>query len=141
MDKEEINIQILNDYTEYPGPRYCTQGSNSGEDFYHKKLNEIFHNAISQEKNITIILDGTAGYASSFLDEAIGNLVYDFSKHYVLKYLKIVSLEEPDWEKMIFNEIIPEWSKRRQQKKEPRKTIQHEEWYRLVDSNFVKKEW
>ena len=27
---------------------------------------------------LQVVLDGTAGYAPSFLDEAFGNLVYDF---------------------------------------------------------------
>ena len=37
-----MQINILKDFSEYPGPRYCTQGTDSGESFSHKILNDSF---------------------------------------------------------------------------------------------------
>lgn len=58
-------------------------------------------------------LDNTAGYASSFLDEAFGNLAYDFGKQAVLEYLEIISTQEPDWISIIRDETIPEWDEKK----------------------------
>ena len=120
----ELIYRVL-DYTEYPGPRYKSQGVNSGEDFYHSVLKGLFEQVV--EKNDTgentllvIDLDSTAGYASSFLDEAFGNLSYDFGKEKVSKYLRFKSKEEPDWITIIMNETVPEWDSKRQ-KNIPRK--------------------
>jgi hypothetical protein len=113
MEKEEI-INIL-DYTEYPGLRYKEQGEDSGEDYYYKILKPAFESILqkSQLKNnkykLIVNLDDTAGYASSFLDEAFGNLTYDFGSTKVKEHLNIISNQEPDWIDVIFNETIPQW--------------------------------
>src|SRR5690606_36087113 len=117
-------------YTEYPGPRYCNQGDYSGEDFYHVILNPKFAEAFEESKKLVVDLDSTAGYASSFLDEAFGNLVYDFRLENVTKFLEIISKQEPDWKDMIINEVFNDWESRRISDKSPRKTVRHEEWYR-----------
>ena len=31
-------IKVLSDFSMSPGPRYCKQGPDSGEEFYHKVL-------------------------------------------------------------------------------------------------------
>jgi hypothetical protein len=132
---------IITEYTEYPGPRYCNQGEHSGEDFYHQKLNSTFYQAISNGNKLTIDLDGTAGYASSFLDEAFGNLVFDFSLDLVKPNLEIISTQEPDWKVMIMNNIINDWEKRRIKDEIPKKTVAHEEWYKYENGVFIKKKW
>lgn len=132
---------IIAEYSEYPGPRYSVQGESSGEEFYHKILNKAFYDAYNEEEVLTVILDGTAGYASSFLDEAFGNLVYDFSLSVVKDYLHIISLEEPDWKEMIINESFVEWEKRRKQNSPPRKTSEHSAWFRLQDNELISNVW
>lgn len=117
MESSEYKL-IIAEYSEYPGPRYCVQGDNSGEDFYHTKLNPAFYEALTTKKILVVDLDGTVGYASSFLDEAFGNLAYDFSSETVIKNLKIISNQEPDWKEMILDNIIPDWEKRRISKDE-----------------------
>lgn len=77
MGKEIRKIAVIN-YSLDPGPRYVRQGEDSGEDYYHKVLNHEFYEALISGQVLEVSLDGTSGYASSFLDEAFGNLVYDF---------------------------------------------------------------
>ena len=67
-------ISILNDFSEFPGLRHCNISANSGEECYHGVLNREFRNAYIENHKLTINLDNTAGYASSFLDEAFWKL-------------------------------------------------------------------
>jgi len=64
-------ISIADDFTKYPGGRYRKHGKGSGEEFRESFLVPN----IDKEEQITIVLDGTAGYSSSFLEEAFGGLV------------------------------------------------------------------
>ena len=104
-------IKILTQFCESPGPRYCRQGKWSGEQFYHEILNQSFGEAYQNGDKLILDLDGTDGYMSSFLDEAIGNLVYDFGMQVVKDNLIVISREEPVWKKVIENEVLPEWNK------------------------------
>jgi len=137
-NKRRLNIA---GYSEYPGPRYCNQGDCSGEDFYHLKLNPEFAEAVNSKETLVINLDGTAGYASSFLDEAFGNLVFDFTEELVRRNLELISKQEPDWKEMIFNEVFADWEERRLKNKAPKKTEKHQEWYRLEKGILNKKKW
>ena len=126
-----MTISILSDFNESPGPRYCKQGKASGEEFYHKILNSKFADAIKSKQKLQLNLDGTDGYMSSFWDEAIGNLVFDFSSQKVNEYLEIISKEEPVWkERRIKNDT-------------PKKTSQndHKAWFRLVNGQLEQKIW
>lgn len=137
-NKRKINISA---YSEYPGPRYCNQGDCSGEDFYHKRLNPIFAEVISAKEKLIVDLDGTAGFASSFLDEAFGNLVYDFSEECVRNKLELISKQEPDWKEMIFKEVFSDWEERRINGRVPKKTERHDEWYRWENGVLNKRKW
>ena len=139
--EQQIIFKIKTDYNEYTGPRYCNQGESSGEDFYHKHLNSLFKNAFDQNKILVIDLDDTAGYLSSFLDEAIGNLIYDFSVELVKPRLRIISHQEPDWEEMIYKDVYRDWEERRDSNNYPKKTEIHPEWFRFINGKFDKKIW
>ena len=79
---------IATDYSIVTGLRHCDVSECSGEDFYHKKLNQAFAEAYQKKDKLTLVLDGVlGGYTPSFLDEAIGNLVYDFGLKTVKQYL------------------------------------------------------
>ena len=138
---EEKVIKVLSDFSISPGPRYCKQGPDSGEEFYHRLLNKDFKEAYQQNKLLVIDLDGTDGYMSSFLDEAIGNLVYDFGKLVVEKHLKIISNEEPVWNKLIEERVIDAWERRRENVVGPLKTYKrdHNAWYRLTTNGKLEK--
>lgn len=69
-----ILIRVL-DFSEFPGPRHEHIGPFSGQRFRE----EVLLPAIKEHgiSNISIDLDGTAGYGSSFLEETFGGLIRD----------------------------------------------------------------
>lgn len=122
MQKEYLNVI---DFTEYPGPRYDEQGPESGEKFYVEKLNPLFLKCYREGKKLVVNLDGTAGFASSFLDEAFGQLTFDFGATLLDDYLIIESADEPEWPRMIMEESIPQWQKRREEGETPKVTMKY----------------
>lgn len=65
-------ISVAEDFSRFPAGRFYTDGLFSGERF----RTEILLPAIREgASTILIDLDGTAGYGSSFLEEAFGGLV------------------------------------------------------------------
>lgn len=132
-----MKIIRISEFSEYPGLRHCDISDDSGEEFYHKILNEEFKKSFETRNIIKVDLDGTAGYAPSFLDEAFGNLVYDFSLAEVIKLLEIISLEEPDLIEILKNETFPQWEERRRKHEAPKKTTRHSWWF-LDDSGILK---
>lgn len=113
---EQIIIRIL-DFTEYPGPRYIRQDkigeTTSGEAFYITVLNAQFKICVETGKQLILELDGVSGYPSSFLDEAIGELVYDFSLVKVKKYLDFETRMYKKRVEQVKNETYLQWEKRR----------------------------
>lgn len=138
---ENIKISVLESFTEYPGLRHNSISEDSGEQFYHIVLNSIFANAYSKNCKLEIDLDNTAGYAPSFIDESFGNLVYDFSLVEVQKRLIIKSEQEPSWKDMITNETYTQWEQRRIDNDRPKKTANHEPWYRLIKGTLKAERW
>lgn len=136
-----MNISVLNDFSEFPGLRHCDISDRSGEEFYHSVLNKAFKKAYEMNEKLVVCLDETDGYASSFLDEAFGNLVYDFTLNIVKNHIEIISEEEPHWKELIENQTFAEWEKRRIENNPPKITKDHEEWYRLVDKQIIAKKW
>lgn len=134
-------FSILKDYHEYPGLRHCKISEYSGEHFYHTKLNSAFKEAYAANEKLIVDLDFTGGYASSFLDEAFGNLVYDFELSNVKRIVEIVSNQEPEWKTMIEQETYIQWEARRKKNEAPIVTSEHEPWYRLVNGELVSKVW
>jgi hypothetical protein len=88
-----------------PGARYYKDGPDSGEEFYDKILGKKFREALEKREKLTIILDGTEGYATSFLDEAFTRLAKEYGSKEVLSNIIIISNEEPDWVNEIENYI------------------------------------
>lgn len=70
-----ISIVIAKDFSEIPGARYPEEGDFSGEDFRVKFLVPKIEEAIRENAHLKIDLDGTAGYGTSFLEEAFGGLI------------------------------------------------------------------
>lgn len=133
---------IATDYSIVTGLRHCDVSECSGEDFYHKKLNQAFAEAYQKKDKLTLVLDGVlGGYTPSFLDEAIGNLVYDFGLKTVKQYLEIESRRESQWLVLINERTYPTWEDRRKKYMEPMVTDNHPAWYRLTDEGLVCKVW
>lgn len=110
---EELQYSIIS-FTEYPGPRYIKQGDFSGEFLYIKHLKPLFEEAIKRNVKLVVNLDGTAGYAASFIDEVFGNIVYDFGIELFNKHIKIISNEEPEWLDVI-DDVKSQWQLKKTQ--------------------------
>jgi len=98
-------LKISKDFSETPGARYYSDGNFSGEEFYEKILRYAFKEALEDDSKLVIDLDGTEGYATSFLDETFMRLAKEFGKETVLKNIELISIEEPDWKDEIISYI------------------------------------
>ena len=96
MNKVEINI--AKHYTMTPGARYKKDGDFSGQDFREKFLEKHFEPESNTDK-VIINLDGTMGYATSFLEESFGGLVRKFGNRFINKAIfekfEFISNDEP----------------------------------------------
>lgn len=72
---KDLIINIAKDFTRTPGVRAPEEGLSSGEEFLGRLLYPKFSEAVKQGVNLIVELDGTAGYATSFLEAAFGGLV------------------------------------------------------------------
>jgi hypothetical protein len=63
------------DHAPSPGGRFVADGPFSGEWFRNDILSPALASAIRDGKKLTVELDGTSGYGSSFLEEAFGGLI------------------------------------------------------------------
>lgn len=91
-----IELNVAKDYSKTPGPRYISEGDFSGEEFRDTLLSNMVGLAISDHKKLVINLDGTAGYATSFLEESFGGLirVKNFNYDDIIRVLEIISEED-----------------------------------------------
>ena len=137
-----MKFTISTHYSLVTGLRHCSVSDCSGEDFYHTKLNGAFAEAYQKKEKLYLVLDGViGGYTPSFLDEAIGNLVYDFGLSVVENLLELVSEKENQWLVFVQERTFPAWENRRKEGKEPTITECHKPWFRLVNNELLKKEW
>lgn len=134
-------ISVLENFSEFPGLRHCDISDKSGEEFYHTVLNTSFKEAYETKDKLTVDLDKTAGYASSFLDEAFGNLVYDFTLEVVRRNVIIISIQEEHWKDMIENQTYLQWEERRKSGQRPKVTKNHPAWFRLVNEVLTSDVW
>lgn len=134
-----MRINVL-DFTEYPGPRYQRQGTASGEEFYICVLNPTFAECYKKKEELEVNLDGTAGYPSSFLDEAFGELVYDFTEAIVESFLRIKTKRFIRHLGMIQNETFPQWEKKRIEKSIVVRTINNKPIYYLDGKELKQKQ-
>jgi len=88
-----IEIKILTDFTFAPGARDYDDGKDSGQEFYETLLKSKFDEALKQNVQLKIDLDGVEGYPSSFLSESFGLLGNEYGAEEVWKRLIIVSNE------------------------------------------------
>jgi hypothetical protein len=103
MKTNSITINIARDFSTAPGPRYTHEGKFSGEDFRVNILAPKMKEALANEHTLTVILDGTSGYGTSFLEEAFGGLIREDKIPYsdIVKTLSLVSDEDDDYREEI----------------------------------------
>jgi hypothetical protein len=70
-----LQINVAKDFTRLPGVRTAAEGDNSGEAFLRSHLYPKFVEAVKNRVQLVVNLDGTAGYATSFLEAAFGGLI------------------------------------------------------------------
>lgn len=88
----ERRIAIAEEFSKYPGPRYRHDGPHSGEEFRTKLLRPALDAVIATGAVVTVVLDGVAGYGSSFLEEAFGGLIREgVDPSLVERHLNIVA--------------------------------------------------
>lgn len=105
-----MKIKVLQ-FTDDPGPRSIEDGPNSGEKFRKEYLEPAYHRACEVDEVLVVDLDGTSGYASSFLEEAFGGLVRDIGDpHPVRNKIEIKSDDRP-WYVNEVREYIREGNK------------------------------
>ena len=70
-----MTYSISDEFSKTPGGRFKKHGPYSGEAFREDVLRDLLQRAIGSNDRQIIVLDGTAGYGSSFLEEAFGGLI------------------------------------------------------------------
>lgn len=92
----EHKVVIAADFSEFPGARNYGDGEKTGEEFYDLVLKTAFKSALDDNKKLFVDIDGTNGYATSFLDQAFGELAKEYGVEVVLANIEIKSEDEPD---------------------------------------------
>lgn len=123
MAEQTKIIKYIKDFSLRPGPRYIIQGDFSGELFYNDYLKEWFEEANRSNMVLEVVLDGTDGYLTSFIDESFGRLVYDFGLNEVQHRLRVISELEPEWLTRLETKTYPAWSERRLKNEAPKNTL------------------
>ena len=94
-------IDIAKDFSDTPLGRYPTDGPYSGERFRE----EFLYPALKESNPVSVVIDGTEGYGSSFLDEAFGGLVRKgYYRPDQLK--KLLKIECKDSDYAIYRDLI-----------------------------------
>lgn len=84
-------VNVARDFSKYPAGRYLEDGPASGQAFRDKFLIP----ALKESRQLTIELDGTRGYGSSFLEEAFGGAVRaGFTPNTVKQIFRLISEDQ-----------------------------------------------
>lgn len=85
-------VVVSEDFSRFPAGRFTTDGPFSGQRFRESLLAPYLQTAIEAGTRVQVVLDGTRGYGSSFLEEAFGGLV----RNHGLSIESIISALELD---------------------------------------------
>ena len=91
----KMMIHVASEFSETPGPRSRDEGKDSGQEFLERLLLPRYEEARKNGEFLVIDLDGTEGYATSFLESAFGELARKYNPNEILRILKFKSIEEP----------------------------------------------
>lgn len=88
------SISIAKDFSITPGSRFPEEGMYSGKEFREDFLTPKFEECLKNNCKLQVVMDGTIGYGTSFLEEVFGGLAREFGKKNVLETLTFISIEE-----------------------------------------------
>lgn len=88
-------IKVVRDFTATPGGRTRDDGPHSGEEFREEVLLPRLKQC-SKGDQLVVDLDGAAGYAASFLEEAFGGAARELGARRCLSLLRLVSNDQPE---------------------------------------------
>lgn len=91
----QLQLNVSKEFSDTPGPRNRAQGDFSGEEFLEALLKPRFEQALERGSTLRVDLDGTEGYATSFLEAAFGGLSRIYGAEKVLRHLEFKSDDEP----------------------------------------------
>jgi hypothetical protein len=94
-------ISIAKEFSETPGPRARDEGDFSGDQFLEDVLRPAYVRAVKEGSTLIVDLDGTEGYATSFLEATFGGLAREFDAAEILRVITFKSDDEP----FLINEI------------------------------------
>ena len=86
-------INVAEDFSRYPRGRARAIFKDGGERFRE----DFLVPALSSFEKVIVMLDGTEGYGSSFLEESFANLIRinGFEKSEILRRIEIISKDDP----------------------------------------------
>lgn len=91
----ERMISVAQDFSEFPGGRYYSDGPKSGQEFRETLLLPTFREVLSSGDTLVVDLDGAFGLARSFLEEAFGGLAREVGVDTVSKFLVVKATQDP----------------------------------------------
>lgn len=91
----QVMLKIATDFSDTPGPRSREEGDFSGDEFREKLLEPRYLEARRSNAKLIIDLDGTVGYATSFLEAAFGGLARAYPISDVLATIELRCTDEP----------------------------------------------
>jgi len=99
----DLVIKVNDQFSHCPGGRFASAGEHSAEEFRENILLPAFRD--DKYERIIVNLDGTAGFAASFLEEAFGGLARVVGKKEIGERLFIISNETPRYAEEAWQDI------------------------------------
>lgn len=94
LEGQAVNVLRVSEWSETPGPRRRKDGPHSAEEFFETVFRPTFADTLASGSDLTLDMDGGAGYAASFLDELAGRIVGEFKPEDIAR-LRVTYTEEP----------------------------------------------
>ena len=88
-------VSIAKEFSSTPGPRARDEGDFSGDQFLEEVLRPAYAQAVKEGSTLIVDLDGTEGYATSFLEATFGGLAREFDAAEILRVVTFKSDDEP----------------------------------------------
>lgn len=88
-------LSVAKEFSEIPGPRSRDEGDFSGDQFLEELLKPRYEEAVAEGQKLTVDLDGTEGYATSFLEAAFGGLARTYEAEEIFKVIQLKCDDEP----------------------------------------------